>query len=300
MRYKVISIMTLTLILCLIPIRAQDKLLLAGSCNTSIMIVDKTSGSIEWQHTIEPYEKGIECNSVDITEDENILYSYKKGAKLININHKTIWNYQAPVGCEIHSACVLPDGGYLLAINGVPTRIIELDKNGKVKDSINIKEDLGNNNIHMQCRQIRKARNGNYLVTTLGKNKLYEVDSNGNTVRTYNTEGGAFSVLETEDECLIIPLGDSHSIQLICRKTGDVKSIINRNELQGCTLQFAGEICELKNGHFIMANWSGHGTDENSPQVIEFDLCGNVYWTLKGEEYGNISTCRPLYKNILK
>lgn len=300
MKYKAIPIITLALMIYLIPIRAQDKLLLAGSCNTSIMIVDKTSGSIEWQHTIESYEKGIECNSVDITEKGNILYSYKKGAKLININHETIWDYHAPVGCEIHSASVLLDGGYLLAINGVPTRIIELDKDGKVRDSINVKEDLGNNNVHMQCRQIRKARNGNYLVTVLGGKELYEIDSEGNTIRKYDIGGGAFSVMETDNGDLIMPLGDSHCIQQICRKTGEEKLLIGRKDLKGCILQFAGEISRLENDHLMIANWSGHGTDDNSPQVIEFDRCGNVYWTLKGEEYGNISTCRPLYKNILK
>ena len=286
MKYIIGLMAVLAQMICLTPLKGQDQLLLAGSCNTSIMIVDKNSGSILWQHEIESYEKGVECNSADITEDDNILYSYKKGTKLINLNHNTIWDYHAPVGCEIHSASVLPDGGYLIAINGVPTRIIELDKKGNVRDSVNIKEDLGNNNIHMQCRQIRKAKNGNYLVTVLGGKKLYEIDAEGNTVKRYNIGGGAFSVMETGNGDLIIPLGDSHSIQQICRKTGEEKLLIGRKDLKGCTLQFAGEISRLENGHLMIANWSGHGTDDNSPQVIEFDLCGNVYWTLKGEEYG--------------
>lgn len=300
MKYSTILIMILTEIACSFTVKGQEKLLMAGSYNTSIMIIDKASGSIDWRHTIEPYENGIECNSVDITDNGDILYSYKKGVKLIDLNHKVIWDYPAPAGSEIHSASVLPDDRFLIAINGCPTRIVELDKNGVIRKTIHIKDDLGNKNPHMQCRQIRKAKNGNYLIPLLGKAKLYEIDSEGNSIRIYDTKGGAFSILETSDNTLILSLGDSHCIQQICRETGKEILYIDRNDLQGCTIQFAGEITELDNGHLMLANWSGHETDKRSPQLIEFDLAGNVYWTLKGEKYGYISTCHPINKNIIR
>lgn len=298
MKFKLKILITLIQLSCIFPAIGQEKLLLTGSCNTSIMIVNKENGSIEWQHTVEPYEMGVECNSVDMTENGDILYAYKKGVKLITARHETVWDYKAPKGTEIHSASILSDGGFLIAINGVPTRIIELDKTGKVRDSINIKENLGNENIHMQCRQIRKTINGNYLVPILGKTKLYEIDSQGNTVNSYSIKGGAFSVTETLSDTLLVPLGDAHSLQVINKKTGKEIAFIGSDGLKGCTIQFAGEITKLRNGHFILANWSGHSTETNSAQVIEFDLTGNVYWTLKGKEYGPISTCHPIYKNI--
>lgn len=279
---------------CILPIKAQEKLLLAGSGNTSILLINKKEGTIEWEHVIGTYEQGIECNSIDITHDGKILFAYKKGVKLIDWAHNTLWNYPSPQGCEIHSASILPEGGFLLAINGNPTRIIELTPQGRTRDSIIVKEDLGNNP-HMQCRQIRKANNGNYLVSVLGKPQLYEIDHEGNTTRCYNLKGGAFSVVEMNQGDLILPLGDTHAIQIIQRQSGEEISYIQSNGLQGYKLLFAGQIQKLNNGHWMIANWARHENTSNAPQIIEFDLTGKVYWTLNDKKYGNVSTFCPLY-----
>lgn len=267
----------------------QEKLLLSGSMNTAIMIIDRNTGEIEWQHAVLPYEDGWECNSVE-EADGNILFSYKKGARLINKDHETLWDYPAPDGCEIHHASVLPDGGFLIAINGVPTRIVELDKEGKTRKEIRVKEDLGNDNPHMQCRQIGKASNGNYLVPVLGRPALYEIDAEGNTVRTYSIRGGAFSVVETKDGNLLLPLGDTHGVQMIDRETGGEIFFFGQDDLPGCRILFAAEIDELDNGHFMLTNWSGHQSGGDSPQLIEFDASGKVYWTLNDERYGTLSS----------
>lgn len=55
MKFKLKILITLIQLSCIFPAIGQEKLLLAGSCNTSIMIVNKENGSIEWQHTVEPY-----------------------------------------------------------------------------------------------------------------------------------------------------------------------------------------------------------------------------------------------------
>ena len=59
---------------------AQDKLLVAGSGNPNILLLDKQTGKVEWQHAL---EKGEECNAVALTKKGEILYSYKRGAKLV-------------------------------------------------------------------------------------------------------------------------------------------------------------------------------------------------------------------------
>lgn len=290
----------LILFCIIVPVKAQKKLLLAGSGNNQIMIIDKKSGNIEWSHTIGDYDKGIECNSICMTHEKKILYSYKKGVKLIDLNHKILWEYPSPQNSEIHSASILPNGNFLLAINGTPTRIIEIAPDGQTKDSININVDLGNNNPHMQCRQIRKAKNGNYLIPVLGKSILYEIASDGNIVKTYNIKGGAFSVFEMNNGNLLLPLGDTHCIQQIHRKSGKEISCISQDGLYPYKILFAGELRKLKNGHWMMANWSGHNSTSSAPQIIEFDLSGKVYWTLENQKYGNISTFFPIYNNILK
>lgn len=292
--YLVVFVALFSLIACNFHKNRQEKLLLTGSMNKAIMIIDKNTGEIEWKHAVPSYEEGVECNSVEEV-DGNILFSYKKGAMLINTDHDTLWNYSAPEGCEIHHVSLLPDEGFLIAINGVPTRIVELDKNGKTRKDIQIKEDLGNDNPHMQCRQIGKARNGNYLVPVLGRPILYEIDNEGNTVRNYSIRGGAFSVVETKKGNLLLPLGDTHGVQMIDRETGEEIFFFGQDDLSDCKIQFAAEVNELDNGHFMLTNWSGHQSDDNSPQLIEFDTSGKVYWTLNDEKYGTLSShCRWL------
>ena len=53
-----------------------QKLLLAGSGWNKVVIIDKNTKQIEWEH---PIQKGWECNSAVATPDGNILFAYKKG-----------------------------------------------------------------------------------------------------------------------------------------------------------------------------------------------------------------------------
>lgn len=90
-----LRLLALLFLSCSLQLSAQEKLVLAGSGNPAVMIVDKQSGTVEWKHAL---EKGEECNTVAVTRQGNILYSYKKGAKLIGTDHRVIWDYKAPEG----------------------------------------------------------------------------------------------------------------------------------------------------------------------------------------------------------
>ena len=77
--------------------KKTEKLLLGGSGWNKIVIIDKNTKQVEWEH---PLEKGWECNSAVATPDGNILFAYARGAKLIDRNHQEIWNIAAPDTCE--------------------------------------------------------------------------------------------------------------------------------------------------------------------------------------------------------
>ena len=100
------------LLVCSACHEASHHLLLGGSGWDKIAIVNKNTKEIEWEH---PLEKGWECNSVAVTPDRNILFSYSKGAKLITRDHEEVWNISAPEGCEMQTARVLSNGNYLMA-----------------------------------------------------------------------------------------------------------------------------------------------------------------------------------------
>lgn len=260
---------------------AQDKILVAGSGNPSIMLVDKQTGKVEWQHAL---EKGEECNTVALTKEGNILYSYKKGAKVVTWNHQVVWDYPAPDKTELQSATLLRNGGILLGICGNPAQFIELDKKGKVVNKVTF--DLEVEKPHSQFRQIFQLKNKNYLVPVMAKQKIMEISRKGKLVAEHKTDGGAFSSLELSDGNLLLPCGDKHYYLIIDRKTGKELRRITGDDLEGASLWFVAQVLELKNKNLLICNWGGHtrGATVDEPQLIEINKDGKAVWTLNDKQ----------------
>ncbi|RGN31661.1 hypothetical protein DXB65_20420 [Bacteroides oleiciplenus] len=266
---------------------AQDKLLVAGSGNPHILLVDKQTGKVEWKHTL---EKGEECNTVALTRKGEVLYSYKRGAKLVTWDHQVVWDYPAPDKTELQSATLLRDGGVLLGLCGNPARFIELDKNGKEVNEVVL--DLEVEKPHNQFRQVFQLRNKNYLIPIMTRQKVLEVTRKGKVVAEHQIEGKAFSSLELKDGNLLLPCGDGHYYMVIDRRTGEELKRTNANDIPGVSLLFVGQILQLKNQNLLICNWYGHTKDVtvDEPQLIEIDKEGKVVWSLHDKEnVGKIS-----------
>ncbi|WP_303207244.1 beta-propeller domain-containing protein [Bacteroides oleiciplenus] len=266
---------------------AQDKLLVAGSGNPHILLVDKQTGKVEWKHAL---EKGEECNTVALTRKGEVLYSYKRGAKLVTWDHQVVWDYPAPDKTELQSATLLRDGGVLLGLCGNPARFIELDKNGKEVNEVVL--DLEVEKPHNQFRQVFQLRNKNYLIPVMTRQKVLEVTRKGKVVAEHQIEGKAFSSLELKDGNLLLPCGDGHYYMVIDRRTGEELKRMNANDIPGVSLLFVGQILQLKNQNLLICNWYGHTKDVtvDEPQLIEIDKEGKVVWSLHDKEnVGKIS-----------
>ena len=260
---------------------AQEKILVAGSGNSKIQLVDKQTGKVEWQHAI---EKGEECNAVALTKQGNVLYSYKKGAKVVNWNHQVIWDYQAPNMTEVQSATVLRNGGALLGICGNPAQFVEVDKNGKEVNKVTL--DLGVEKPHSQFRQIFQLRNKNYLIPMLSKQKIMEVSRKGKVIAEHSISGRPFSSLELSDGNLLLPCGDNHFYVIVDRKTGKEVKKVTSDDIDGAALWFVSQVLELKNKNLLICNWGGHtrGSNVDEPQLIEINKDGKVVWTLNDKQ----------------
>lgn len=263
---------------------AQKKLLLGGSGWNKIVLMDKKSKQVEWSHELNP---GDECNCLAYTKKGQILYAYRKGAKLITKDNRTVWDYPVEGQGELHTASVLPDGGFLLGITGKPARIIELDKNGKVRKEITYDTQI--NSLHGQFRQIRKSRKGTYLVPLMARHLVVELDADGQLLQSYQAEGNTFGVLELKNGNLLISCGDAHSFLEVDRNTGELVRKVKQNDIDGVALQFVAEIAAMKD-HFWICNWAGHSSVKDQPSLIELDANGKIVWSLcDGKNFRNIS-----------
>ncbi|WP_291600622.1 hypothetical protein [Bacteroides sp.] len=266
----------------------SEKLLLGGSGWNKIAIVDKNTKQIEWEH---PLEKGWECNSVVATPDGNILFSYRKGAKLIDHDHNEIWDIPAPEKCEMQTARLLPDGNYLLAWCGHPAVIMEVNAKGEVLSRTEY--ETGIERAHSQFRQVGKNADGNYLLPLMKTSELREISPSGEMMNRMKLKGGPFTVVPASDDTYWVACGDAHLLMEVDLRTGDIIRCYNENDIEGARLFFVAGLASSNNSLYV-CNWQGHAKKNsatNSPQVFEINNEGQVIWSLNDtEKFGKISS----------
>ena len=268
--------------------KKSEKLLLAGSGWNKIVIIDKETKQIEWEH---PLEKGWECNSAFETPDGNILFSYKKGAKLITKDHQEIWKIEVPDTCEMQTARVLPDGNFLLGCAGHPAVIMEVNPKGEVLSRTEY--ETGIKGVHGQFRQINKNARGNYLLPLMGGNDVREVTPSGELVRKTPVKGNPFAVQLANNGNYWVACGDKHNLMEVNLDKGEAVRCFGENDIEGVRLFFVAGLYPSEKGLYV-CNWQGHdknAVEANSPQVFEMNDKGEVIWSLNdNEKFGMIST----------
>lgn len=273
--------------------KKAEKLLLGGSGWNKIVIIDKDTKQITWEH---PLEKGWECNSVAATPEGNILFSYSKGAKLITPEHQEIWNIAAPEGCEMQTARLLPDGRYLLAWCGTPASILEVDAQGQILSQTDF--DTGIEQSHAQFRQVNKNDRGNYLVPLFATSEIREITPAGQTVKSVKVEGNPFSVAPLKNGNYWVACGDAHCYIELNYGTGEVVRKVGAEDIAGARLFFVAQLYPTVQGGLYICNWQGHDGKAASggfPQLIEVDASGQMIWSLNDNStFGMISAISPV------
>lgn len=264
----------LSAVICLNACKVE-KLAIAGSGWDEIAIIDKKTGIIEWKHTLEP---GDECNKIEVMPNGNVLYAYSKGAKLINRNHETIWDYKAKENQEIHSASRLKDGNYMIGICGEPARIVELDPSGKQIKEITFPTLTFD--VHNQFRQITKNDDGLYLVPLLEKQKVIFLSSEGRNKGSVFAASGAFSVKVLKNNNLLVSCGRDRRFVEIDPANPQRENMIYTREINGGILRYVAEIILYKNGNKLIANSNMYNSGMSQPLLIEIDNDNNVVWSL--------------------
>lgn len=274
---------------CSQPKKSGEKLLLGGSGWNKIVILDKESKKVVWEH---PIEAGEECNSVEATPEGNILYAYRQGAKLIDRNHQVIWDVKVPVkdSCEMQTVALLDDGNYLLAWCGHPATILEVGPDGKVLSTTEY--ETGIENPHAQFRQVRKNKRGNYLMPLFETGDIREISPAGELVKAVKVGGTPFTTAELPNGNHLIAGGDGHFYMEMNLDTDQVVRKINANDIEGASFYFVAGLLPTAQGEYV-CNWQGHGTDANAgklPQLIEVNKDGKIIWSLNdNEKFGMIS-----------
>jgi outer membrane protein assembly factor BamB len=279
------QIIFLTLLLLCSSCIKKEKLLIGGSGWQQIAIVDKSSGKIEWNH---PLDDGDECNDLEMTPDGKILYAHKQGARLIARDHQVIWEYKAGEGEELFTATRLESGNYMVALCGVPARIVELDRKGTPVKELTF--NMASPDVHRQFRQILKTPHNTYLIPFMSKGKVSEIDENGRIINSVLCGGTPFSVKLTGNGHWLVSCGDGRSFVEINPETRTIVKTVETSNLNWGSLLFVAELIRYKNGNTLIANWNGHSNDKSQPLLFETDSTNHIVWRLPAHpEITNIS-----------
>jgi DNA-binding beta-propeller fold protein YncE len=219
----------------------------------------------------------------------NILFAYHGGAKEVTRDQKVVWEYIASDKVECHACQPLPDGNVLVVECGT-SRIIEVDRSGKIAKEIKL-VTAPSVKLHNQFRGTRKTPDGHYLVCFKGESKIVEFDGNGKVLREVTVTGDPHEVVQLANKNLLITCGDGHKVVEVDPR-GKTVWELNENDLPGNTLRLMAGCHRLPNGNTIFANYLGHGHLGEQPQFFELTPDKKVVWAF--EDKGRFKTINQI------
>jgi hypothetical protein len=228
------------------------------------------SGQVEWEFACEHPQ---DCW---ITPDGNYFFCFKTGVVEKLSNGRTLWEYNAPEGSEIHSCQPLPNGHYLLVENG-PCRLIEVDTMGNIQKKFYIAPPPHSVSTHDQFRGVRRTAEGHYLVCRKGEHVVEELDASGKSLRRIPVAGDVHMALRLPDGHLLLALGEGHKIQELDENLKVVWEL-GENDVPGNPLRLVTGFQRLPNGNTIVCNYLGHGYVGKQPQFFEITRDKKVVW----------------------
>ena len=254
-------------------------------------------GNVEWTykgipdaHTIQELPNGniltqdSWTNIIELNQSGNIVWSYDT-AKMNGNEGKEI---------EVHAALRLSNGLTMIAECG-SGRIIEVDKQGRIKQEIKLKLDKPD--FHRDTRRVHKLDNGNYLVAHEGDGKVREYTPKGKVIWTYELfmqgkppRGGhgpeawgnkINNAIRLRNGNTLIATGDQHSV-IEVNPAGEIVWSIMPGDLPNMVFAMTKQLEELPKGNFIIGNTYG---TEDYPQLLEVTRDKKVVWTFKDFDY---------------
>jgi hypothetical protein len=251
----------------------------------SIQIVRK-DGTVEWNYMIAQNE----ANDVWMLPNGNILLAFKAGAREITMAQppQVVWEYDSPVGSEVHAVQPLPGGQYLVGEShddGTST-IYEMDHAKTVLHSFSI---TNGGTRHNQFREVRKTPQGTYLTTQQrAGDKGQEFDGTGKLLRTFPC--GWFSAIRLPDGNTLLGCGNDHRV-LEVDPNNNIVWQVAQNDLPGNPLLFVAGLQRLANGNTVVCNW---GPNAAGSQVFEITSDKKIVWQVRSAQYGWVSNVQIL------
>jgi hypothetical protein len=257
-------------------------------------------GSVKWEQPIG------DLHDLHRLPNGNLLFqrSYTQLVEVDPRSNRVVWEYDAALRngnegrrVEVHAFQRLPNGDTMLVESG-PARILEVDREGRVRRQIALKVD--HPDAHSDTRLARRLADGHYLVCHERDGAVREYDGEGRVVWEYAVPlfgmaprpghgpeafgNQVFAAARLRNGNTLVATGNGHSVLEVTPAKQVVWSL-RQNDLPGITLAWVTTLQPLANGNLILGNC--HAGPEN-PQIIEVTRDKQVVWTFKDfTRFGN-------------
>ena len=259
----------LTLVVFTTPARAAHPFIGTDAYAGKVCVVS-ADGKIEWEYACKHPQ---DCWRLP---NGNYLFCHSGGALELTPDKKIAWEYKAPEKTEVHACQPLPDGRVLVVECGT-SRLIEVDRTGKIAKEIKLTPPPAKVGLHDQYRGARKTTAGHYFVCRKGEHLVEELDAAGKTLRQIKVPGDVHEVVPLPDGHLLITCGDGHKV-IELDASEKVVWELNENDLPGNPLRLMAGCQRLPNGNTVFCNYLGHGHLGEQPLVFEITREKKIVW----------------------
>ncbi|MCP4376370.1 MAG: PQQ-binding-like beta-propeller repeat protein [bacterium] len=246
---------------------------LGSSYRGKLYIADK-EGKIEWEFAARNVQ------DIFMLAGGRVLFNTGRGAKIVRIkDKKVLWEYKFTGKGEIHSCQPLKNGNVLITISG-QSKIVEVDKDGKVAKEIEFaKVSKYTGDWHMELRDSLKTDKGTYLVAFCHEGVIREFDTDAKMIRTIKTDylkPKCVSSLQVLKNGNVLVGGAYGKNVLEIDKNDKVVWSLTQNDIKGINLGYVATAKRLKTGNTLVSLYHG------SYAFFEVDKDKKIVWSIKG------------------
>jgi outer membrane protein assembly factor BamB len=134
-------------------------------------------GQVVWSYD-DPAGRG-EISDATLLSNGNVLLAHQFAVKLVAPDKKVLWNYDAPHGCEIHTAQMIGKEHVLFVQNGDPAllKVVNIVTGETAKEfQLPVRNPKV---VHTQFRHARLTAAGTVLVAHMDADKVCEYNADG-------------------------------------------------------------------------------------------------------------------------
>jgi hypothetical protein len=260
---------------------AEHAMLYAGEGHNTIFLVD--GGKVIWSYQT---GRGGEIDDVWLLSNGHVLYARQNYVEEVTPQKKVAWHLDAPAGTEIHSAQPIGLDRVLFVRNGLPPKLIVVNKGtGAIETQFELPAQSLNDpkTVHPQFRRVRMTAAGTFLLSFLKLGQVVEYDRNGKDLWRYEIPTPWAAIRLRNGNTLIV---DEHD-RLVREVTPEKKIAWEFTatdlppEIKLRNIQTAER---LANGNTVIFSSTGGAKREEKPgliQCLEVTPDKKIVWALQ-------------------